>query len=120
MKQQPEYQLQCQVFEWANLMTKMYPCLAFLNSSQNGVKLTSAIAGARAKKSGMKKGFPDIFLPYRNKNYSGLFIELKIKPKKPTIEQLNWIDWLNRQGYKAVVCYDFENAINIIKEYVKE
>lgn len=113
-----EYNLQCQIIQWARLSVAKYPCLKWLNSSQNGVKLTSAIAGARAKKSGMVKGYPDLFLPYPSKKYYGLFIELKIKPNKPTKEQKEWMEHLNAMRYLAVVCYTYEDAIDVIRCYL--
>ena len=72
-----EFNIQKQIFEWANMSIRKYPELKLLNASLNGVKLTSKVAGARAKQSGMKKGFPDLFLPVARKGHHGLFIELK-------------------------------------------
>lgn len=50
-----EFNIQKQIFEWANMSIRKYPELKLLNASLNGVKLTSKVAGARAKQSGMKK-----------------------------------------------------------------
>ena len=72
-----EFNIQKQIFEWANMSIRKYPELKLLNASLNGVKLTSKVAGAKAKQSGMKKGFPDLFLPVARKGFHGLFIELK-------------------------------------------
>ena len=113
-----EYQLQCQIIQWARISIAKYPCLKWLNSSQNGVKLTSAMAGARAKKGGMVKDYPDLFFPHITKKYYGLFIELKIKPNKPTTEQKEWIKYLNEAGYLAVVCYNFDEARDTIINYL--
>lgn len=119
-----EYQNQVALFEWANIESKKIPCLALLNASMNGVKLLNIKAGARAKRAGMKKGYPDIFLPVARGEYFGLFIELKrqktLNSSKGilTAEQKWWLDSLNSQGYRAVVCYGFYEARDVILEYL--
>lgn len=122
-----EFNIQKQIFEWANMSIRKYPELKLLNASLNGVKLASKVAGVKAKQSGMKKGFPDLFLPVARKGHHGLFIELKrnsneaLKIKKGVVskEQQDWIDELNKQGYLAVVCYGFDSAVCVIAEYLK-
>lgn len=45
--------------------------------------------GAELKRLGMRKGFPDLFIPQSKKGYHGLFIELKRDiTRKPTKDQL--------------------------------
>lgn len=113
------------IFDWANFNLAKYPMLRFLNSSANGMKTTIKTA-IRAKKTGMKKGYPDIFLPHPNKDYHGLFIELKRKENKTlklskgrvTPEQVQWINYLNSVGYLAIIAYGAEEAINAIKDYL--
>lgn len=81
----------------------------------------SARYGAELKRLGMRKGFPDLFLPKARKGFYGLFIELKRDVRsKPTKEQLNWIGKLNAEGYLATVCYGAEAAICEIENYFKE
>lgn len=121
---QVEYMEQVKVFDWARLYTNKYKCLKYLNSSQNGVRITNIRGAIRAKKAGMRAGFPDIFLPYPTQLYAGLFIELKrpiIKGQnKPVVskEQKEWIEYLNSVGYKAVVCYGSNEAIQTICDYL--
>lgn len=115
-----ELQEQIAVFNWVNLMTRKYPVLKYMNASLNGVRLTIGQA-TLAKKSGMIKGYPDIFLPYRNKTYNGLFIELKrIKGGVVSPEQKDFISFLNSQGYLAVVCKGSKEAINTIQSYLNK
>lgn len=116
-----EYEEQLKIFEWAKLHQKRYPCLKYLNSSQNGLKINSLKSAIRAKKAGMKKGYPDIYLPYKNNCYAGLFIELKApKPasSKVSEEQKDWINYLNTQNYLAVIIYGGDDAINLINLYI--
>lgn len=120
-----EHHEQCAVFEWAFYQSKKYPCLRFLHASTAGEKFTNAQQASRAKKAGMRAGVPDIFLPYPNGEYAGLFIEMKRKiikgQPKPTLstEQKVWLDYLNEAGYNAIVCYGAGEAITQIQEYLQ-
>ncbi len=50
--------------------------------------------------------------------YAGLIIELKIKPNKPTKEQLEFLKTMNANGYLAVVRWSADEAIRTIKDYL--
>ena len=77
-----------------------------------------AAYGARMKRLGLAKGFPDLFIPKAASGFYGLFIELKRdRTKKATSAQKEWITYLNAQGYRAVVCYGADEAIEEIKKY---
>lgn len=81
----------------------------------------TAFYAAKLKAVGLKKGFPDLFIPKAKKGFHGLFIELKRdKHSYPTKEQLGWICYLNRAGYKATISYGATAAIKEIQEYFKE
>lgn len=115
-----ELQEQIAVFQWANLMIKKYPILRYLNASLNGIRLTIGQANL-AKKSGLVKGYPDIFLPVRNNTYNGLFIELKrVKGGVVSSEQKDFINFLNSQGYLAVICKGSKEAIKQIESYLND
>ncbi len=121
-----EFEIQKAIFKWANLNLKKYPELELLNSSGNGLKLKNSLAGYRAKSAGMKRGYPDLFLPVARGNYHGLFIELKTKKNDSmnvrngslTKEQKEWLEKLNIQGYCAKVGYGLEETIEIIEAYL--
>lgn len=80
----------------------------------------SKATGARLKRMGMRKGFPDLFIPEPRAPFHGLLIEMKVHPNKPTKDQIEWIEKLNRKGYKAIVCYGATEAINTIREYLEK
>lgn len=81
----------------------------------------TATYGAKLKAIGLRKGFPDLFIPKPLKGYHGLFIELKRNNHSyPTQEQLEWICCLNKLGYKAMICYGATAAIREIQEYFKD
>tara|TARA_R100000152_G_C6698489_1_gene128534 strand:- start:57 stop:419 length:363 start_codon:yes stop_codon:yes gene_type:complete len=75
----------------------------------------------KAKASGYKKGFPDIFI-YESSpcgKYHGLAIELKVGYNKPTKEQLWWCERLNKRAYLAKVCTGLDETIETINNYFK-
>lgn len=116
-----------QIFLWRDKMKEQYPILALMHSSGNGLRLTPGTA-VKAKKQGLTKGIPDIFLPapiaLDNHGFDmcyGLFIELKRADKSKSIispEQKIFMAALENQGYKCVVCYGADEAIETIKEYL--
>lgn len=114
-----EYQQQANIFEFAKLMSKQYPELEMLVGSMNGVRLTIGQA-VKAKKAGMKRGYPDIRLDVARGIYHGLRIELKrrrggvVSP-----EQKTWLKSLLREGYLAVVCRGEDEAKETIMRYLE-
>ena len=68
--------------------------------------------GAKLKREGLRKGYPDITLDVSRCGYHGLKIELKrIRNYTITQEQKDWIIKLNEQGYAAVFCYTCDRCI---------
>lgn len=105
------------IFEWARLQSAYYPALKLLYAIPNGGKRAIKTAVA-LKRQGVKAGVPDMCLPVSRGNYHGLYIELK-RQKGGTVSEAQkaWIDALNAQGYKAVVCHGADEAIAEIKDY---
>lgn len=112
-----EYQEQAKIFQWAKLNLKQHPVLMFLHSDMSGVRL-SAKHAALSKRIQMNRGFPDISLIYNNGEYSALFIELKVKGGRVSPQQRDYLQWLEKQGCKAVVCVGGDDAIEVIKDYI--
>ena len=113
-----EAQAQATIFEWASLMERSMPELALLFHIPNGGKRDARTA-AILKRSGVKKGVPDLCLPIPRNGYHGLWIELKVGQNKPTFDQKRWLNELNRQGYLAKVCVGYSEAIQLIANYLK-
>jgi len=113
-----EHEEQKQVCNYLDKLNKLY------FSIPNGF-----VAGGRNKFAGIKKlkaegfknGVPDLFICEPNKEYSGLFIEMK-KEKGGVVsdDQKQWITQLIFRGYSAVVANGFLEAKEIIDEYFKE
>lgn len=78
------------------------------------------VATAKKMKSeGVRAGVPDCMLPVAKGGYHGIFIELKkTKTGRVSKEQKAWNEFLNEQGYLAVICYGFDEAKKAIEEYL--
>lgn len=70
------------------------------------------------KRAGLRKGMPDICVPVGCGKYHALYIEMKIKPNKPSSEQLEIIKTLNALGNYACVAWSGDQAIQIIQDYI--
>ena len=109
-----EYNLQKSVCKYLDLNNVLY-CGSMGGNYQPHVSVRM-----RAKKSGYKKGFPDLFLYEPRGKYHGLAIELKVGYNKPTKDQLEWIKNLNKRNYKAVVCNGIDETLEQINNYLNE
>lgn len=71
----------------------------------------------RLKKEGVKRGILDITVAVPAQGFHGLYIEMKRPGNHPTPEQEEMIALLQWQGYKTAVCYDAQEAQDVISEY---
>ena len=121
-----EYDLQKAVTKYLRLQ---YPKTLFLSDTIASCKLTipQQVRNKAIQCDGFKT--PDIIIFEPKKDYSGLFIELKIETpykingtlkKNPHIEAQNdTICALNWLGYMARFAWDFEMAKEIIDDYMR-
>ncbi|MFC1567351.1 VRR-NUC domain-containing protein [Thermodesulfobacteriota bacterium] len=115
-----EYEEQVAIFKWADLMLLKLPELELLQGSLNGVRLTIGQA-VKAKRAGLKKSYPDLFLPVARGDYHGLFIELKKRGSTyPDKGQRQMLLKLREQGYCADWVRGSDDAIKLIKNYLEE
>ena len=114
----PEFQMQCALFNWAELLENVYPVLRLLRGSLNGVPLSKAVAG-KAKAAGMKKGEHDVTFPAPRCGYTGLSIELKYGRNKPTQDQLDYGNALIAEGWYVAYCWEWTDAADLIKRYLE-
>ncbi|HBR31933.1 MAG TPA: VRR-NUC domain-containing protein [Clostridiales bacterium] len=108
---------QAALFDWAEVMSKTYPELELLHHIPNGGSRHPKEA-ANLKRQGVKAGVPDICLPVPRCGYHGLYVEIKVKPNKPTEEQLKWLKNLYKQGYDVCICYSWFSAKTKIESYL--
>jgi hypothetical protein len=94
-----------------------YPKL-LIHHSPNGGK-RDAREAARFKTMGTVSGFPDLFIPIAKHGFHGLFIEMKAGSNKLTKNQHNVISILKESGYKCEVCYNLDEFMKVVNEYLK-
>lgn len=75
-------------------------------------------AGRYFREEGLKKGAPDVVIPYPRRNFHGAFIEMKREGEKPTTEQKDFIAGLRKEGYQAGVAWSAEEAIVFLDSYM--
>lgn len=85
--------------------------------------IPNELAYGRQPPPGVQAGLPDLFLPVprvkHGVEYYGLWLELKIRPNKPTPTQEDWHAFLWQQGYMVRVVYDDPaQAIGMIADYL--
>lgn len=124
-----EHSAQASVISWAKNNESKYPPLRWLFAIPNGAKLPymRGRGGARFApqalkllSEGLKPGVSDLFLPYPNGIFCGLFIEMKVGSNKPTDQQAAFMRDMNEVGYLSVVCWTADHAISTIESYLQE
>lgn len=109
------------IFIWAAINRDQYPQLKWLHAIPNADSHRQVAEGVRA-------GVSDICLPYPRLThagfYSGLYIELKTEKRRNqknggcSDDQIAFTEYANSAGYKAVVCYGWQEAVKVIEEYL--
>lgn len=115
-----EHAHQTALFCWAALPStrQSYPELSLMFAIPNGGERNKVVA-AKLKVEGVKAGVLDIFLPVARGNFHGLFIEMKVKPNKPTHEQKEFQAGVESQGYATLVCYSWSEAVAGLERYLR-
>jgi len=109
---------QARLFLWAAENIKVHRELWLLNGSLNGVRLTIGQA-VKAKKAGMKVGYPDVQLPVARQGYHCLYIEMKrTKGGRTDKIQLVWHKLLRDEGNRVEVCKGWHEARDVILNYL--
>lgn len=113
-----ESEEQCLLFEWAEMSLAKYPELALLFHVPNGSS-KSKFQAVKFKREGLKAGVPDLCLPVARQGYHALYIEMKrTEGGRLSDAQKWWLENLQKQGNKAVVCKGFEEAVSVIEDYL--
>jgi hypothetical protein len=112
-----------------NYLRYQYPDVIFTCDLSSGMKLSIGQA-VKAKKMKSSRGLPDMMIFEPNKNYNGLFLELKSKsPFKKSgellqdehlQEQVSILQRLTSNGYRAVFATGFDEAKKIIDQYLND
>ncbi len=106
------------LFCWCAMNIKKYPELRWLFAIPNGEARTG-FAGARLKAEGVRAGVWDIFLPVAFANgWRGLWIEMKKRGGKLSPRQIEFGEFVKKQGYRTEVCYGWQEAVKVIEDYL--
>ena len=107
-----------------NYMKVAYPKITPVHVPNEGKR--TRFESWKLKQMGMTAGVPDIMIFFQrpesegsDRIYSGLAIELKVKPNKPTGKQLQFLSLLHDNGWYTAVTYDFDTTKIIIDKYLK-
>jgi hypothetical protein len=112
---------QAAVFQHAALRARTDPRWGLLFAIPNGKAASSIREAVNAKRTGLKRGVPDMFLPVPVGEWHGLFVELKrangvksdLKP-----EQVDWLQRLQNAGYQTAVAFGWKEAAAEIAGYL--
>lgn len=113
---------QIRLFEIAAERALGDPRWNLLFAIPNGTATTSMHQAILAKKTGRKRGVPDVFLACPIPPYAGLFVELKKVDGVPSDvhqDQKRWLSWLQAAGYQTVVAFGCNEAIQEIEFYLQ-
>jgi len=116
-RQQPEYVQQCTVVQWARLQARAYPVLDLLYAIPNAGKLPVQYR-VKLKRQGLVAGMPDLCLPCPGKGGGALFIEMKAKKGRISLDQTIVLGSLLSYGNRVEVCYSADHAIWVIRDYL--
>lgn len=110
------------VFRWAEIMAKSkprrYAALSTMFAVPNGGR-RDKVTAARLKRTGVKAGVPDIFLPVPRGGHHGLFVEMKReKGGRISDAQKKYMEKLAEQGYLCAVCHGAAEATEAIMQYM--
>ena len=95
----------------------LFPNARKIFAIPNGGHRNVVVAG-KLKAEGVRPGIPDLCFPEARGGYFGLWIEMKVRPNRPSPEQIQHIDQLNADGYLAVICWSAEEAQALLSWYL--
>jgi hypothetical protein len=102
-----------------------HPELLWMHAIPNGGARDSITAGV-LKKTGVRAGVWDCFLPVPSPLWHGLYIEFKRparrKEKRQGLSDAQYAFGLfvHSRGYKTAVCFTWKEAIEAVKEYLEK
>lgn len=117
MKLNPEEADHIAIVDWFHYK---YPNLYWDFHHFANERKCSLAYGAKLKRMGVKRGVSDFFLALPRKEYSGLWIELKVGRGKLTREQIAFLHQKNKRGYLALAVWGFDAAKKIIDKYLND
>jgi len=117
MQKKSESSEQIAFFHWVRIQGCTDERFKTIFAVPNGTN-SSAKAGFKAKREGLRPGVSDVFVPIASRGYHGLFIEFKIKPNKLSEKQEDFFKRVHGQGYACRIAWSADDGIKILKEYL--
>jgi len=114
MSKNPEQKIQKALIVYLEMH---YPKLLRCVSPGAGFRMSPGL-GMKMKSMGYQKGTPDITILEPCNGYHGLLIELKAPNGRLSPEQREYLGHATKKGYKAVVCWAYDAAVEVIKNYL--
>ena len=105
---------------WFRLQYPQYRLISVPNGQMIGGRNKFALI-KKYKAEGMTPGVSDLFLCVPKNGYGGLWIEMKARGKAASslsLEQRIWLTDMEKIGYRAVWAAGFDQAKEIIEEYL--
>jgi len=98
-------------------MDKKYPYVKY-NADRAGA-IMSKKEGSKCIARGSQTGFPDFWiLKPSPQGYHAMFIEFKKPGQKARIDQQDWLNYLNNEGYYALCIDNLEDAKKEVDRYL--
>jgi len=113
--QQNEHQEQKALIQWFRMQYPKLIMFAIPNGGQRNI-----VTAMKLQAEGVLAGVADLFLMQPIGKYHGLFIEMKSAKGKVSDQQAYFIEQANLLGYKAIVCYGFDQAAAEIMKYLRD
>lgn len=102
------------LMDWINL----HPLLREITIHIPNEGKRSFYIGKKLVKMGLRAGVSDLFIPYPNNGYHGLWLEVKCKNGHLTFAQIEWLSKMRKLGYAAETGFGFEACRAIIEDYM--
>lgn len=74
----------------------------------------------KVKILGIRKGAPDVVIFEPRGKYVGLAVELKVDNNTLSPAQLGFLEMLRNKGWRTIVCYTIEEAVDKTEEYLNQ
>ena len=110
-KRQIEGILQTYLVNWA--ISRNLPIFSIPNEGNRG-----RMATHRLKQMGLRPGAADLFLARPSRGYSGFFIEMKSPGERPRANQVQFLEDMRKEGYRAEWFDDWETARQAVMDYL--
>lgn len=110
-----ESKLQQACIKWLRLQYPKIVAFAIPNGGKRNVR-----EAARMKAEGVLAGVPDLFIASPRGGYCGMFIEMKAGKAKPTDAQDAMLLDLGDEGYRVLICRDFDVFRDEVTRYLND